>query len=189
MTANPTDLVYVDGVPVSKAAVRSFDKVRVRLRMADATEVRNTNLAGQFAGVDIASLDAVFDLDTGDTTSPDDGVNTIISFDGGRFKRRVDEGGFVPRDETGTGDIGLSTSDSTVLLKPASAAARQIEIPDDLEGPVRVIDANGSWSDVNVSTFVAEGGGTINGATEWLGMTPYGEFIFTPLGGGNFLAR
>lgn len=189
MTANPIDVVLVDGVDVSKADVRSYEKTRVRQRMADPNEVRNTDLAGQFAGIDIVALGAAFDLDTGDTTSLDDGVNTIISFDGGRFKRRQDEGAYVARDETGTGNIALSTGDTVVFLKPATAAARQITIPADLELPCRVIDANGSWSDVNVSTFVAEAGGTINGQTEWLGMTPWGEFTFTPLGDGNFLAR
>lgn len=189
MTANPVDLVYVDSVAVSKAGVRSYEKVRVRLRMADPTEVRNTDLAGQFAGIDIASLGAAFDLDTADTTSADDDVNTIISFDGGRFKRRQDEGAFISRDEEGIGNLTLATADAYVLLKPATAAAREIEIPADLETPVRVIDANGSWSDVNVTTFVAEGAGTINGQAEWLGMTPWGEFTFTPLGGGNFSAR
>lgn len=86
MASNPIDVAIVDGVPVPKADVRSYEKLRVRQRMADASEVRNTHLSGQYGGIYIASLQSNFDLDAADTTTADDGVTCIIDLDGGRFK-------------------------------------------------------------------------------------------------------
>ena len=86
MASNPIDVAIVDGVPVPKADVRSYEKLRVRQRMADASEVRNTHLSGQYGGIYIASLQSNFDLDAADTTTADDGVTCIIDLDGSRFK-------------------------------------------------------------------------------------------------------
>lgn len=188
MALNPVDAVYVDGAPTSKSSVRGYEKQYVRKRMANVDEVRNTDLAGQFSGVDVSSLGALFDIDTSDTTSPDDGVNTLVSNDGYRFKRRQDQGGYVPRTETGNGAIALSVSDSVVLLAPTVPAPRAVALPSTGSTPIEVKDANGSWSDTNVSTFTVAGG-TINGQSSWLGMTPYGSFKFTPKGDGNYLAE
>lgn len=189
MANNPADVVVIDGVPVSKSAWRGYEKQYVRKRMADADEVRNTDLAGQFSGVDVSDLGALFDIDTDDNTSPDDGVNTLVSNDGYRFKRRQDQGGYVPRTETGNGTIAISSSDSEVLLKPTVPAPRSATLPTSPSTPITVKDANGSWSDTNVTTFTVTGGGTINGLASWLGTSPYGGFKFTPIGGGNYQAE
>ncbi len=86
MTDHPIDLVLVDGVNVAKSDVRGLTKLRVRLRMEDADEVRNTKLSLQYGGVYVASLQECFDLDTADTTTADNGTTCIIDFDGNRFK-------------------------------------------------------------------------------------------------------
>lgn len=85
MTANPVDLVYVDGSNVAKADVRAFEKARMPQVLANATEVRNTTLPLQLV-ILIKALGQNWALDTTDTTTADDGINCIISADGGRFK-------------------------------------------------------------------------------------------------------
>lgn len=126
MTSNPTDLVYVDGIAVAKADVRSFDKVRVRQRMADPTEVRNTKLSGQFAGVYVRSLQNNFDLDATDTTTLDDSVNCIIDFDGNRFKRVGNDLSESESVVTAAGDVTIASDalDMILIKKTAGAATR-----------------------------------------------------------------
>lgn len=86
MTANPIDIAIADGSPVSKAAIRSYENARVRMRVADATEVRNTDFTAQYGGLRVAALTTDFDLDVSDTTTADDGINCIVDFAGNRFK-------------------------------------------------------------------------------------------------------
>lgn len=130
MTANPTDLVYVDGVAVSKASVRSFDKTRVRQRMADPTEVRNTSLSGQFAGIYIRSLQGIFDLDTLDTTTPDDGTNCVVDFDGNRFKIVSVVVADTERTVTAAGSVTIVFDDADVILiKKTVGAPTSVYLP------------------------------------------------------------
>ena len=96
MASNPVDVIIVDGVPVTKSDVRAYEKLRVRKRMGDATEVRNTRLSGQYGGLYISSLQSNFDLDAADTTTPDDGATCIIDFDGNRFKKVNGAGSGLP---------------------------------------------------------------------------------------------
>lgn len=86
MTANPIDLVLVDGVAASKSDARGFEKLRVRQRVADANEIRNTSYSGQFGGLYKADTQTLWDIDTDDTTTADDGVNCIVDADGNRWK-------------------------------------------------------------------------------------------------------
>ena len=87
MSSHPIDSVLVDGSNVSKSAVRSYERERNRLKVADATEVRNTDLSGQTAGIYVLALQANFDIDTSDATTADDGVNCIRDLEGNGFFR------------------------------------------------------------------------------------------------------
>jgi hypothetical protein len=80
---NPIDLVIIDGVRVSKAGERGFEKARHRLRMFDANEVRATDLSAQSGGIEIDG--AIYLLDTSDSTTEDDGFVCIIDAKGNRF--------------------------------------------------------------------------------------------------------
>ena len=84
MTANPVTLIggISDTTNVAKSDFIGWAKARVAQVLADVTEVRNTVLASQILVI-VKSTGATFKLDTSDTTTADDGVNCIISSDGG----------------------------------------------------------------------------------------------------------
>jgi len=121
----PVDIVYVDGVPVAKSAVRGFDKLRMRLRVANADEVRNTDFSGYFGGLYTADAQAFYDIDTSDTTTPDDGAECIVDAAGNRFKR-IDTGSggsSVYLSVRSFGATGDDSTDDTAAINAAIAAA------------------------------------------------------------------
>lgn len=81
------DNVYPTGVPVQKSNVIADDKTGKRRNMAAVDDVRNSDLSGQTAGIYVRAIQKFYDLDTGDTTSPDDGDECIIDLAGNRFKK------------------------------------------------------------------------------------------------------
>lgn len=83
------DTVYVDGLAVSKSAVRSDDKTGKRRNVGDIATVRSGDFTGQSAGLYIREVQESYDLDTSDTATPDDGENCIVDAAGNRFKRVV----------------------------------------------------------------------------------------------------
>lgn len=87
MTANPIDLVggLISAINVVKTDLVAWVKGRVPQVLADATELRNTTLAGQRV-VTLIATGGQYRLDTSDTTTADDGVACIVSADGYRFK-------------------------------------------------------------------------------------------------------
>lgn len=85
-TDHPINSVFVDGTANSKADDRSYFKGRVRLRVANADEVRSHDYSDAF-GVDIAGQG--FDADLSDTTTADDGLSCIVDSVGTRFKRNT----------------------------------------------------------------------------------------------------
>lgn len=113
MAGNPVDLVYVDGVAVAKSDVRGYEKLRVRQRVADADEVRNTDFSGQFGGLYVAALNADFNIDTTDTTTADDGVNCIRDFAGNGFFRVAVVFSEVEKVIIATGDVTIADDDAT----------------------------------------------------------------------------
>lgn len=120
------------------------------------------------------------------------GAPTAEHFDryvGVSLGSETDAPGINSRDELGNGDVSLFANDTLVFLKPTVAASRTVTIALETGAPVTVFDANGSWSDANVTTFIVQGGGTINGQAQWYGTGPFGSFEFTPRGDGNFSAR
>lgn len=131
MTANPIDLVVVDSAPVSKSAFRAYEKQYVRKRMANPDEVRNTILAGQFAGVYISSLAFDYNIDTSDTTTADDGVNCIISFDGYRFKKVAIAVSETEKVVNAAGDVTIADDDATdnFLINNTSGGPINVYLP------------------------------------------------------------
>ncbi|MGJ5203649.1 hypothetical protein [Bradyrhizobium sp. HKCCYLR20261] len=87
MSANPIDSVagLASAADVSKSDFRTWAKGRVSQVFADATEIRNTTLAGQSA-ICLKTTGKDYYLDGTDTTTADDGLTCIISNDGKRFK-------------------------------------------------------------------------------------------------------
>lgn len=81
------DNVYPTGVPVQKSNVIADDKTGKRRNMAAVDDVRNSDLSGQTAGIYVRAVQQFYDLDTTDTTTPDDGDSCIIDYAGNRFKK------------------------------------------------------------------------------------------------------
>lgn len=82
----PIDTVYPDGVPVQKGNVRANDRASIRRNIANADTVQSTDLTAQYAGIYVRSIQANFDLDTSDTTSPHNGTTVLVDYAGNRFK-------------------------------------------------------------------------------------------------------
>lgn len=83
MVDNPTDVTYVNGVPVDKDSVKAKDKINSILVLADAAALQNTNSSLQQV-ILLKSTGRVYVLDTG-SLGPDDGVRIIRSLDGNWF--------------------------------------------------------------------------------------------------------
>jgi hypothetical protein len=161
MTDNPIESVIIDGTAVGKASVRSWAKARVPQVMANAAEVNNTNLTGQLI-VQLKSTGAVYHLDTSDTTTADDGVNTIISLDNLRFKKYASSGGGVQNGDSPT-FAGLTVTNYGTTLFGAAA-------PQWWDGylsatPMYLFVGQGAQADVNICRY--NGGG--NGGAAFIG--------------------
>ncbi len=86
----PVDEVYRDFMPVAKADIRADEKSGHRRNIDDVSTVRSSDLSGQTGGIYVRSLQIAFDLDTSDTTSPDDGTTVLVDAAGNRFKALPD---------------------------------------------------------------------------------------------------
>lgn len=83
MGINPVDAVYVNGVAVSKAAVRAYS----RRLIYDFTAVADVQ-GGDIDGVNTLSINSVlYSYDSLDLVTADDGVNVIVDLAGRRFKK------------------------------------------------------------------------------------------------------
>ena len=85
-TLHPAEMVYPTGSNVAKADVIADDKLHNR-RVADADAIRNGDWAGQYGLLFVASLNGWFKVDTGDTTTADNGTTVIVDANGLRFKK------------------------------------------------------------------------------------------------------
>jgi len=195
MANHPADVVYVDGVAVSKASVRSLIKNNERLTFADANTVRNTHLTGQFGGIYIASLEANFDLDTG-STEADDGLDVIIDLDGFRFVRvgtgsgGGSGGALTQRVITAAGNFTLPADDvDIVIIKKTVGAATQITLPDASQRtkPIRIVDGKYDANTNNITIIPAptSPAQTIMGGSSYIIDSNGASMILTPLNDGS----
>lgn len=158
MANNPVDDVYVDGVAVAKSDVRGFEKLRVRKYMADPTEVRNTSLSGQYAGLYVRSLQNMFDLDTSDTTTADDGVNCIIDDDGNRFKKVSIDTSKTQRLVTTAGSVTADPSDDIIVINKTIAAATTVNVDWSARTKsLTIVDGKGDANTNNITIVPASG--------------------------------
>lgn len=167
MTANPIDLVggLTSTANVPKGDLTAWVKARVAQVLADATELRNTVLAGQLA-VTLNSTKLLYLLDAADTTTADDGVTCIVSSDGKRFKSAVGQTrGTAKNDNAAAGNVGEIIS-STVLQGSAvslvTATAKDV---------TTISLTPGDW-DVSIAGYFLPGASTtIASATASLSQT------------------
>jgi hypothetical protein len=191
MTANPVDIVYVDGTAVSKAGVRSYEKNRVRQRMADSNEVNNTSLSGQFAGIYVRDLQSDFDLDTSDTTTADDGVDTLVDFDGNRFKRVSIDTSQSQRKITIAGNVTVSADDSDIIvIAKTVGAATTVTLPPaaDRTKSVRIVDGKYDAATNNITILPFQESPqveTIMGGTQYVIDSNGASITLTPLADGS----
>lgn len=117
-------------------------KEHVRMIMADADEVRNTDLSGQYGGIYVRSLSANFNIDTEDTQA-DDGLNVLHDDAGNHFLRASDTaspslaeygdsdivGGSISVDnEADIVIVSITTNANLVIPAAASRTGRPLEI-------------------------------------------------------------
>jgi hypothetical protein len=187
MTANPIDIVIVDGVAVSKSDVRSYEKTRVRQRMADANEVRSTSLTGQFGGVRVAALQTDFDIDTSDTTTADDGVNCIIDFSGNRFKKSTLNVVRAQRIVMAAGAITALLADDVIIVKKTVGAATTVNVDwSTRTKPLTIVDGKNDANTNNI-TIVPTAGQTQYGTVNYQVVIDGngGQVTLTPLSDGS----
>lgn len=195
MTAHPIDLAVPNNVRVSKPDLRGYEKERNRVRVADAAEVNNTDFSGQFGGLFVADLTTDFDIDTSDTTTPDDGLTCLVDLAGNRFKAVVPT---VPsiapnyREVTAAGDITVGPSDDVIGVNKTVGAATNVDLglASGRSGkPLVIKDIKGD-ADVNNITPVASGGELIDGlaASAWAIVSPFGTLKLYPRSGGWYTA-
>lgn len=187
MTANPIDVVIVDGVDVSKADLRAYEKVYVRKVMADANEVRNTVLVGQYGGLNVRSLSSSYDIDVADMTTADDGVDCIISFDGYRFKRVIPSTSRTQRIVTVAGPVTIGPTDEIVIIKKAVGAATIVNVDWSLQTkPLTIVDGKPDAATHNIS-IVPAAGQTQYGTVDYVVVIDGdgGQVTLTPLADGS----
>ena len=189
MTAHPIDLAIVDGSNVSKSAVRSYEKERGRVSVADADEVRNTNLSGQFAGIYVRSIGSDFDIDTSDTTTADDGVNCIRDLEGNGFFRATVNTSKTQRKVTASGAVTVTATDAGIIVVAKTVgAATSVYLPSALlrTNSVKVVDGKGDAATNNITVIPVSGqsiAGTID--YQWIIDSNGGSVELTPLADGS----
>lgn len=116
MPGHPSNTVFPDGFPINKSLVRGMHADRIAFRLEDADELR----AMDTAGANLFIIDGVlWQYDSTDTTSPDDGTTVLVSNDGDRYDRVIADIpylGLVPQ-----GRLTL-TSGTPVLTSGVSGA-------------------------------------------------------------------
>ena len=88
MSNFPPKDAWPGGININKGGLSQFFADRVEISVANPAELNsmNTIAAGRFW---VASLAALFVVDTADATSLDDGLYILVSGDGYRYKRQA----------------------------------------------------------------------------------------------------
>jgi len=113
---HPFQQAYADR---DAAALLGATKAHIRMIVADADEVRNADLSGQFGGLYVRSNSANYNIDSQDDQE-DDGLNVIIDKAGNHFIKAVDS--FAPvlleygDANVSGGDIAMNNEADTVVV-------------------------------------------------------------------------
>lgn len=190
MTANPVEAVYPSGSDVSKADVIAHTKLRLRQRVADADEIRNTDFTGQHGGLRVAALDADYDLNTADTTTADDLSPTsdcIRDTAGNGFFRVAPNVTETQRKVTAAGSVTIAADDSDIIvIAKTVGAATAVALPSaaDRSKPVRIVDGKYDAATNNI-TISPDGSETIMGGASYVIDSNGASIILTPLADGS----
>lgn len=146
-------------------------KEHARHVVADADEVRNTDLSGQFGGIYVRSLDASFKLDTEDLQA-DDGVNVIIDDAGNHFVRLAVSTSEVDKYITAVSDVTLDDEEQAdnIFVKNTSGAPINVYVPsaEVRTKTIRVYDDNNNAGTYAITLLPKSGSGqTILGGSSW----------------------
>jgi len=131
MGIDPVKSVFATGTPVDKSALVGLDISRIRLGVANADEIRNTDFSGRTGGLYVGSTQIPYDLDPADTTTPDDGTdssNCIIDSAGNRFKNS--QVGLLANLATLLAEANavIASSVATVAAEPTLTGSRKITV-------------------------------------------------------------
>ncbi|TAK50229.1 MAG: hypothetical protein EPO23_03215 [Xanthobacteraceae bacterium] len=187
MAEHPIDGVLVDDVDVSKSAFRAYEKTYLRQRFGTVSDVRNTQLAGQFGGAYVESLKTDFYLDTADTTSADNGTTCLISLDGYRFKAiSRAEMLLAQRIVTAAGAVAINDVDDIVVISKTVGAATTVNLPASAARPrpIRIVDGKYDAA-THAITIVPNGAETIMGGASFVVDSNGASIILTPLADGS----
>jgi hypothetical protein len=105
----------------------AFDKLHLRNVMADAAEVRNTDLSNQFGGIYVRATDASYKLDTTDV-QPDDGINVIIDGAGNHFVKIAVTLTETEKEVAAAGDVTLADNEAADVVYINNSAAAPINV-------------------------------------------------------------
>jgi len=146
MAGDPHPVIEITGITttadVSKAAFIAFVKGRCILTMEDVAEIRATDLSGQLL-IALKATGRIYMLDTGDTTTSDDGVNCIRDANGLAFILQEIEGV--------DGEDGVDAQYYFQGTAPASASNGEIWIDSDSADLDVYLRAAGVWVDTGVN--------------------------------------
>lgn len=166
----PIDVVYVDGVPVEKSAVRGFGKARQVLVVADANEVVNSDLSLQSI-IMLVSTGRWYRLDTGDATSAHNGETVLVDQHGLRFKVIVFDGidgAPGPQGPTGApgapGVVQSIVNGTGIAVNNSNPASPVVSIADNSVANAKLVKAgaatlkgNPTGATADVSDFTIQG--------------------------------
>lgn len=155
MAGNPHPVTSITGIAttgnVSKSAFISYTKARSIVVMQNAAEINATDLSGQLQ-VTLVSTGRVYELNTLDTTTPDDGVACIRDANGlGFFRQAVD--GVDGADGASYG--GTSTTSHTTAGSGSKAFTTQAGLAYLAGARVRATSTgSGDWMEGVVTSYV-----------------------------------
>jgi hypothetical protein len=155
-TPNPIDAVIVDGVAVAKGDLRTYEKTYVRKVIGSTNDILNGDWSGQFGGLHLLADNSDWDIDTGDTTSPNDDDHQRDA-NGIMFKRVFPSIGTTSRLVTATGDVTIADDEAAdeVEINNTSGAAINVFLPDAEERTkaITVTDVGGNAATYNMTVL------------------------------------
>lgn len=168
-------------------ALIGMERLHYRLVVADATEVRNTDLSGQFAGIFVRGTGNNYALDVA-STDADDGFDVIIDAAGNHFVRIAAAAveAKVEKTITAAGDVVIADDETAdviainktvpeatnVYLPDAGARSKSIQIVDRagvaLNFPITILPKAASGQTVMTGgSFTLDGNGMALELTPW----------------------